>query len=59
MLDTKYVHAAIIGILGSVFLYLLLTYFHGAIPVFNNAVRIMLSVLITGYLVYRFLYRRL
>lgn len=59
MPDTKYLHAAIIGILSSIFLYLLMTYFHGAIPVFNNAVRVMLSVLISGYLIYRFLYRRL
>ncbi len=59
MIDTKYLHAGIIGTLSSIFIYLLLTYFHGAIPVFNNAVRLMLAVLISGYLVYRFLYRRL
>jgi hypothetical protein len=59
MLDTKYVHAAIIGILSSALLYLVMTYFNGAFPVFNNAVRVMLSVLISGYLIYRFLYRRL
>jgi purine-cytosine permease-like protein len=59
MIDSKYLHAAIIGILSSIFLYLLLTYFQGYVPVFNNAVRIMLSVLISGYLIYRFIYRRL
>lgn len=59
MSNSKYVHAAILGILGTITLYLLLSYFDDYVPVFNNAVRLMLAVLISGYLIYRFLYRKL
>jgi purine-cytosine permease-like protein len=59
MINSKLGHAIILGIVSTIALYLVLNFFDEQVPVFNSAVRLMLAVLISGYLIYRFLYRKL
>lgn len=59
MVNSKLGHAIILGLVSTLALYLIFSYFDEYFPVFNSAVRGMLAILISGYLIYRFLYRKL
>jgi hypothetical protein len=59
MINSKIGHAIILGLVSTIAFYLVFQFFDEQIPVFNSAVRLMLAVLISGYLIYRFLYRKM